>query len=246
MSIQRTKLLALLLCLILFTTGCVDLVVRTASGNVSREARTVDSFTEISVCCGMHLQLTQGDQPTVEIEADETLLSEIETIVRGEQLTLQFHSPFSLLPRFRSGRVTVYITTPDVRGLDLSGGSNGTVERLQVEDLHVDLSGGSHLTIDTLNAEQLTAELSGGAQVQIDAGTVTEQMVDVSGGGQYRLENVQSDNVVLDLSGGSRAEVWVREMLRVDASGGSNLTYRGSPTTQEDISGGSRVRAVDE
>lgn len=246
MSIQRTKLPALLLALILFTTGCVDLVVPTASGNVIREERTVDAFTEISVCCGMRLELTQGDQPTVAIEADETLLPEIETTVRGEQLTVQLRSSFSLMPRLRSGRVTVYVTTPNVRALDLSGGSNGTMERLQGEDLHIDLSGGSHLTIDTVTAAHLTAELSGGAQVQVDAGTITEQQVDVSGGGQYRLENVQSDSIVVDLSGGSRAEVWARETLRVDASGGSNLTYRGAPVMEQDISGGSRVRAVGE
>lgn len=246
MSTYRIKLSVLLFCAILLTTGCADLLLPTLSGNVIREARMVDSFTELNICCGMYLEVTQGDETSVELEADENLLPEIETIVRGEQLTVQFRSRITFMPQFRSGRITIYVTMPEVRALELSGGSNGTIEALQTDDLRLDLSGGSRLSIDTLTAEQLTAELSGGAEIRVGDGTVTEQTVNVSGGGEYLLEDVRSDIANLDLSGGSRAEIWVLERLRVDASGGSNLTYRGSPTTEQDISGGSRVRSVED
>ena len=246
MRIQNTLWATMLLAMGMLVIGCTPLISRPGSGTVIREERTVSDFAAVDICCGMHLELTQGAETAVTLEGDEAILAEIETIVRRDQLTVRFRPQFNLLPRFNSRQVVVSITTPEIRAVELSGGSHGETERLQTDELRVTLSGGSELAITELNAEQLDAALSGGAELSIESGVVTEQRVDGSGGSGYLTADVRSQEVDLDLSGGSQADVWVSRSLRVDASGGSEVTYRGSPTVNQNSSGGSRVRSVGE
>lgn len=241
-----TILSSLLGCTLLLVVGCSGMTTRPESGNRVSEERSVGEFTTVSICCGMHLEFTQGAQRTVMLEADESLLPDVETFVQGEELTVRFRQPFSFFSFPRNRAVTVMISAPTLQGLDLSGGAAAQIDRLDTDTLQLDASGGSHVTIATLQGEQLRAELSGGAEVTIEAGSINQQEVDASGGSHYRLEKVQSSRATLDLSGGSEAHIRVSESLSVNASGGSELNYVGSPTVDQDVSGGSRVRASSE
>ncbi len=237
---------ALLVCAVLLVVGCSGMTALPESGNRVGEERSVDDFVAVSICCGMKLEFTQGDQTTVALEGDESLLQDIETFVQGGQLTVRFRRPFSFFSFQRSGGLTVLISASTLQGLDLSGGAQAKIDTLATDQLQLDVSGGSRITIATVQAEQLRTALSGGAEVTIDAGTIDQQTVDASGGSHYRLEKVQSSSATLDLSGGSEARIRVSEVLHVNASGGSKLDYTGSPTVDQDVSGGSRVRASNE
>lgn len=237
---------SLFVCMALLVASCSGISLPSESGNRVREERVVDDFTAVSICCGMKLEFTQGAQTTVVLEGDETLLSDVETFVQGEELTVRFRQPFPFFSFQRNRALTVLISAPTLQGLDLSGGSQAKSDNLAADQLHLDISGGSHINIATLQADRLRAELSGGAEVSIDVGTVNQQEVDASGGSHYRLEKVQSSSATLDLSGGSEARIRVSETLHVNASGGSELDYSGSPTVDQDVSGGSRVRSSNE
>lgn len=232
--------------LIALSVGCSPLLIRPDFGRVVQQDWSVDSFEAVNLCCGMHLELTQSEQTMVKIEGDEAILNELEVLVRNDKLTIQFRSRFNLVPRLNNRQVTIYITTPNLHALELSGGSQGKIGILQTTDLQLSLSGGSQLAIVELDATTLTSDLSGGSRLSVEAGNVDGQIADASGGSRYLLEKVQSERAELDFSGGARARIRVSTMLRVDASGGSDVAYHGSPALEQHISGGSRVRSLGE
>jgi len=47
------------------------------------------------------------------------------------------------------------------------------------------------------------------------------------------------------MSGGASAEVNVSEKLIVDASGGTNIRYKGNPEISSELSGGSSIEKVE-
>jgi hypothetical protein len=66
--------------------------------------------------------------------------------------------------------------------------------------------------------------------------------IDGSGGGRIDLGDFSVVDANVELSGGGRATVNSSGTLDVDASGGSHVTYVGSPTLGKiDTSGGSSV-----
>jgi len=215
------------------------------SGKVIRESREVATFSAIDLCCGMQLEFTQGEPVSVELEGDDNLLPEIETVVRKDVLIIKFRQRLNLWTNTRTPLVA-YVTAPALNGLEVSGGGAATVPTLTGERLQLALSGGSHADLAEVQLDELNAELSGGARATIQTGMVGNQQIDASGGSHYLAEDLASDAAQLDVSGGSRARVWVRDDLTVDASGGSNVAYYGRPQVNQDSSGGSRIEALGE
>lgn len=234
-----------LLSVALLFSACPDFSLLQGSGKIVGETRAVSDFSAVEVCCGMQLTLTQGEPTTVELEGDDNILPEIETLVSGDRLIVQFRQRIGLWTRTRTP-IQVFVTMPTISGVEVSGGGAVTAPTIESNAFQLTLSGGSQADLDELQVTELRADLSGGAHATIVAGTVTTQMVDASGGSHYLAEDLQSEQANLDISGGSEARVWASESLVVDASGGSEVAYYGRPNVDQDVSGGSDLNALGE
>lgn len=216
------------------------------SGNVVTESRPVSGFDSISVCCSMRLIITQGESESLEIEADDNLLPEIESVVTNGQLIVHFKDSFSGIRLFNTNPILVKVGAIQVNGVDISGG--GRLEStgpIQTSRLTLDFSGGSRGQLDNLQADTLSVDLSGGSRMDL-TGSVAEQSISLNGGSDYLAGDLQSQTASLDMSGGGRATLWVTEILNVDLSGGANASYYGSPTINQNLSGGSALQSLGE
>ncbi len=252
----------------LLLSGCT-LVAVEESGNVITQSREVSNIEEVEICCGMKLRLTQGDQEQLTLEAEDNLMSEIETTVSGKRLIVNI--PPDLRPNIRvpslrpNHPIIVHLQMKTIHGIEVSGGgsleiesihtdhiivalhggSNGTIGDLQATSADLDTSGGGTIEIDTLATDTLNIDADGGSHITIDTGTVTEQQITGSGASQYDAIDVESEITSVDLSGGSEANVWVTESLNVKASGASHVEYRGNPSIDQQLTGGSDLRTTD-
>ena len=238
-------IVSMLLTVALFLSACSDFSLVQGSGKIVRESRAVSDFTAVEVCCGMQLTLAQGEPTSVELEGDDNILPEIETLVSGDRLIVQFRQRIGLWTRTRTP-IQLYVTMPTISGVAVSGGGALTAGMIESDAFQLTLSGGSHADVDELQVTELRADLSGGAHATIVAGTATTQMVDASGGSHYLAEDLQSEQANLDISGGSEARIWASESLAVDASGGSDVAYYGRPNVEQDVSGGSDLNSLGE
>jgi Putative auto-transporter adhesin, head GIN domain len=242
---RQFAMISTLLTVALLLSACANFSLLQGSGKIVRESRAVSDFTAVEICCGMQLTLTQGEPTSVEIEGDDNILPEIETLVAGDRLTVQFRQRIGLWTNTRTP-IQVYVTMPTISGVEVSGGGALTASTIQSDAFQLTLSGGSHADIDELQVTELRADLSGGAHATIMAGTVPTQLIDASGGSHYLAEELQSAQANLDISGGSEARIWASDSLVVDASGGSEVAYYGRPNVEQDVSGGSDLNALGE
>lgn len=218
----------------------------TGSGNVVTESRPVSKFNSIDVCCGMHLILTQGASESLEIEADDNLLPEIESFVTNGRLVVRFKDNFSGIRLFNTNPIRVKVSAPELVGVEISGG--GRLEAagpIQTTQMALDFSGGSRGVLDNLQADKLAVDLSGGSRIEL-SGISPDQTISLSGGSDYLAGDLQSRTTTLKMSGGGRATVWVTETLNADLSGGANASYYGNPMINQDLSGGSRLQSLGE
>lgn len=247
----------------LLLNGC-SLVALQGSGNVVTETRSISAIEEVEICCGMNLVLTQGEQEQLILEAEDNVMPEIETIVDGRKLVVRFHSNFSLL-RLRlhrpvivrlqmktvhrvavsgGGSLETEQLNSDQFALEFSGGSHGQIGNLQTTSASLVTNGGGEVTIDRLTSDTLTVEINGGGHVTIGAGSAGAQQVQANGGSHYNAADVESKTARVEAGGGSEARLWVVEALHVQASGGSHVEYSGNPAVEQQITGGSDLRAA--
>ena len=92
-----------------------------------RESRSVDSFTKIEYAIPGTLHLRQGEAPSVEIDAPQAVLDDVETTVDGETLEISDGDESGFLGRLfgddglDTDRVDVYVTAPTIKDVTLAG-----------------------------------------------------------------------------------------------------------------------------
>ena len=200
-----------------------------------RQARPVaGSFEKIESSGGIDVYLSQGPAAAVAVEALPEALPHVLTEVRNGTLLISWEPGFSWHGRTawntatsRQRGVRVYITAPRLTGLVLSGGADAHGETpLQADDFSIRASGGSDVTL-ALQAKTVRAESSGGSDLTL-TGRVERQEMRFSGGSDYHGFGLQSTTATISASGGSDAEAWVDGELTANASGGSDLHYKGT------------------
>ena len=196
-------------------SGACDIGGTRGEGAVTSETREVDTFSKVETGNGINVTIVIGTPADVEVSAQGNILPIIETGVASDTLRIRSTKGFST-----SEGVEVVITTPQLDGMVLSGGSHGTVDGLAADAFDAELSGGSVLTANGT------------------AGTVS---LATSGGAVAELEGLTAGTVTVDVSGGSRAEVRATDAVSGSASGGSNVTVFGDADTQVDATGGASV-----
>jgi hypothetical protein len=202
-----------------------------------RQSRPLTGFDAIEVGGGIDLVVRKGDAFVVEVVASEDDAAKIVTEVIDKTLQIKRKSNFFDW----SGGGTVNVTMPTLVSLDASGGSDVKTEGTFASDnLRIAASGGSDLTIDVA-AGALQLEASGGSDMRV-SGTARSARVESSGGSDLNASALTADEADVESSGGSDLTISVRQKIVGDASGGSDVTYSGTPSSVNvNTSGGSEI-----
>jgi len=237
------------------------------SGKVITESREAFGFTQVEVCCGMELYLTQGDHVSLEIDADDNFMAEITTNVTNETLEIRYRQTNNVNYQ-PTQPVHITLTMPEILRvaisgggyfetgmiesnsfeLGLSGGSDAWIAELLTGDMDVSVSGGGSLKAGIIEGDQVTVGLSGGSDAQIKSLVATGLGVSNSGGGNFEIVSCQADRLDMNFSGSSDGEVptLTAETLNLDASGGGTIKIAGTVSEQIiSLSGGSSYKAGD-
>jgi hypothetical protein len=75
---------------------------------------------------------------------------------------------------------------------------------------------------------------------------VQELQVDMSGAGNVEAGELESQTAVITMSGLGSATVWVTEALDATLSAAGNLSYYGSPSVSENVSGIGKIESLGE
>lgn len=196
------------------------------STSEAQQVRQVGTFETVKVSGAMNLYLRQGPTTEVKIDASPELVDYIKTEVSGNTLRIYRDKKFSLSELMHSKSVKVYVTTPRLEGIEVSGACDVKGETpIKARDFHINASGASDVTL-TLNANSVSTDASGASDIRLD-GRVETQRVQISGSSDYRASDLRSDKADIDASGASDAYVFVDEELSSRSSGASDVRNKG-------------------
>jgi hypothetical protein len=192
---------------------------RVGSGVVVTQSRPVGEFRYVKAGGAVELDIAVAEEASLEIEFDDNLHEIVSVETVGDNLTIR------TLENYRSKQaLKVRLTTPALAGVDLSGASTAQIKGVNSDSFEIQLSGASSASIDGV-ARQLTADASGASKIN--------------------CMGLEAETVDASLSGASSAEVHVTAALLVDASGASQVLFKGNPPRIEKrISGASSVQPV--
>lgn len=219
----------------------------------AQEARTYEVSADLHAL-SVAVQGTAYVNPgaaALRIEGPQDVLDEIEVSDRGGTLRIAYEDR-GLLERLLGGSrdrdaddaVTVHVTLPKIRSLDVGGATVLTSKRtIKGETLRLHASGASELTVDAA-VETLTLKASGAGDAQV-RGTVQRADIRASGAGSVHAGSLTAETATAEASGAGSIEVHVTGRLDARASGAGSITYRGNPEVSEQTSGAGSVKIAE-
>jgi len=205
------------------------------NGNIKTQNRNVSGFEGINVSGGFEVEISQGNNEGVRLEAEENLLDNIKTEVRNGVLHIYNDKSLSTNKDMKA-----YITVKELRSVNISGGVKVTGNStFKADKFDLDMSGGSNVKL-ALNTKLLTAGMSGASKVEL-SGQADEVNMDMSGASKVEAADLVANRVKIGASGASKVKVYAKDALDINASGASTVYYKGSPTVNTDVSAAARV-----
>lgn len=190
----------------------------TGSGNITLQSRDVGAFTKIEAGSAFTLIVEQGPETSVIVETDDNYQDRIETVVKGDRLTISsmgMQSPSALKVR---------ITSPVIEEINMYGAARlSSVGTIKANQLKLELSGASKATL-TLDAEILITDISGAAKVTLN-GSAIKHNADISGAVKLNALSLGTITTAIELSGASKATINSTGKINAEISGASSLSY---------------------
>lgn len=210
----------------------------TSSNNITTETRNISAFNEIEVASGLKVSLQKGDTHKVEVTANENLHKSIEVTVIENELKIIKHSGVNF---DNNANVTIVVTYTNLEGIDGTGNSHIVfLKPFNGDELEIELTGSSTLKGE-IATRKLDADLAGTSLIDI-VGSANEYELDLNGGSVAKSFNFIVESFDGDFNGGSSAELTINKNIELEATGGSQLNFKGNATVlDQKLTGGSTI-----
>jgi hypothetical protein len=205
----------------------------TGSGNTAIEGREISGFDRIKVRSIGEVEIIQGDNDGVVIEADDNLLPYITTRVLAGELVIETKPGFGLHPK---SDILYTITVKNLEEVESSGAARVNIKDLKTTNLSLSSSGAGEFLLTDLEANSLEIKISGAGSFQAD-GVCEELDVNISGAGNFDGPDLKVERAKVRISGLGNATLWVTEKLETRISGMGNIKYYGNPSIDQTNSG---------
>ena len=191
------------------------------------EVRPVEKFNGVEVSGAVSLYLSPGPEQGVAISAgDAKYNSKIKTEVKNGSLRITVEGGVWNGFNWTNRKLKAYVTVTDINRLEVSGASYASISgALKSDELKMDISGASEVK-GIINATRLNLDISGASVARL-SGTAKNALIEASGACKVNSYELSIDNCKASSSGASNIKVTVTGELNADASGGSNIYYKG-------------------
>lgn len=225
----------------LFTVSCgwTTRVVK-GSGKTITERRSVSDFKKVNLQGVGNIFITQGNDESLIIEADDNLVPLIETDVLDGVLNIRFEKRFIIKP---TSPLKFNLTVRDLEGIIISGAGNVYSDEIKTEEMEFKIDGTGDIDLN-ISAETIEVLSSGAGNIILE-GSVINQEITLDGVGKYDGANLESKCCEVNVSGIGSATVNVSEKLDITITGVGDVNYIGNPEITKNISGVGNIKSVD-
>ena len=192
-------------------------------GDVVRKDRTAGSFSGVKVSTGIDVYLSQGNDMSIEVQADENLHEYILTEIRNDILHVYTDANIR-----RAEMKRVYVTMKEIDYLSTSSAGDIIGETpIRTDDLKMNASSAGDIKIEVY-AKNVEIDISSSGDITI-TGEADMLEGDLSSAGDLNAYNFKVREADLSASSAGDADINVTERLRARASSAGDINYKGNP-----------------
>lgn len=190
------------------------------------ETRSIKAFEKIEASSAVNIKYVQGTPVSFKITGEEKDVANTRISQTGNKLKI-WRTDKEQKNFGKNRTVTVTVTTPVIRDIDLSGACSFSAKSLSYSgDIDIEASGASQIDIANLNAQEVDIECSGASSIAVAKSSTKEIDLSLSGASKA---TISGNTGYLDLQGSGACSA---ELGRLSAvSGKVGLSGASTATT---------------
>ncbi|MEM1001588.1 MAG: head GIN domain-containing protein [Bacteroidota bacterium] len=194
------------------------------NGNVVSTERDIPTnFNAIEVSRGLDLYLTQSNDVSLTVEADENLHDIIMTEVENNVLKVYTDGNIR-----RSSKQAVYLNFDNVTSIRATSGSDVYGQStISASELNLRTTSGADMDLD-VNTSKLYCEATSGSDVQL-SGTTDYLSAEATSGSDIKAQKLKAQKCDARATSGADVAVNTSNELVANASSGGDIRYYGNP-----------------
>lgn len=189
-------------------------------GEIVKKKLNVADFNSIGLGIHATIYLTQGNQQSVEIEAQQNIIDNLELDVENGSWNIEGKK------RIKDYKdVVIHITVPTVKALSIGGSGKilGKNEFKNLGDLKVSIGGSGEVSL---------------------AGSASSTYISIAGSGKVDIRQMDSNSSKVSIAGSGDAYVDAKTSLNVSIAGSGSVYYSGKPSVKSSVAGSGRVESL--
>ncbi len=232
---KKTFMWLIVTWIVLFVTACTSV---RGSGHVIVEEREVPDFTQVVINGQGQLLVSQGEEVSLRIEAEDNIVPLIETRVSDDTLFIKSEAVATAVPTVP---IKIHLTMKEITSLESNGLGKINAANIEVDQLQINGSGFGKIVIDDIVANRVSIQLQDDSNAELN-GEAVNQEIDVSGHADYRAANLASETVTVNIGDTGTATIWVEKSLSGVVNGNGDVLYYGMPETDLQVSDSGKAK----
>jgi Putative auto-transporter adhesin, head GIN domain len=211
----------LLSSMIFLATACG--ISKRGSGNIVSETKNVTTFTKVNVSSSIDVDVQQGNETSVVVEADDNLIKYVEVNVINNELKIRMKDMVNL----RNATIKVHVVAPQYNGFISSASSEIVSNSVITSTDKITLKASSSSKIEIqLDAPYVSADASSSADI-VATGRTRELTAEGSSSASINLSNLRAEVVTVIASSSSDVSVFGSLKINAAANSSGDITYTG-------------------
>ncbi len=224
----------------IFAIVCSIRVYAFVGKNEATENRSLKGFERILLQGSPDIKYTQGKTWSVRVKAPKSVLKNVVTRVEKNCLVVSLKESrwFSL----KDHDVTVYVTSPDLIGVEVQG-SGDFESRSHVDTDNLDLSvrGSGDIKFSDIICDRMKSSVVGSGDIDIKKVTAQQSEIGLVGSGDIKIRQHRVKKTQIELKGSGDVNVYFDHCQEVNCRlvGSGDITLSGAVTKLNQSSVGS-------
>jgi hypothetical protein len=213
-----------IIAIIFLATACNN--GRRGSGNIITETRNVSAFTKVSAATSIDVDVQQGAETSVIVEADDNLIKYVETKIEGGELKIRLKN----ISIWNDATIKVHVIAPKYDGFSASSSAEIIGKNTITSTSKIKLDASSSAKIDVVvDAPSVDVEASSSADI-IAAGRTKEVTVDANSSSTVELNKLQAETVNAEASSSADVSIFASVKIVAKANSSGDISYTGGAT----------------
>lgn len=208
----------------------IAVTIKASAQDVSTQNRPVSGFSAIASGGPFNVHIKMGGSESVKVEADTKFIDEIETVVEGNTLKIQFKDHRWSNRYNNIHRAEIYVSAKSLNALTNSGSGHMEVEgTISTSDEFKTMLSGSGNISATIKSDGLRAKISGSGSIKLK-GSCGDADMHISGSGQIEARDLKAQAVSAGITGSGSIYITAEKTVSAHITGSGNVIYSGNAT----------------